>query len=320
MRRAPALVRVLVLLGGFGLVAGCSPSSPSSPSVDDPAAGHDRIAVVAPAAAEMLADLGLAQQVVAVGDFVLWPPELTTLPKLGAYDDPNEERVLALGADVLITAKSLASGPSSQRLRSLGVEVIELDTDTYQGMLAAFDVLGRRFGREAEAQRLVAEMERRLDAVRRKSADAPRRKVLFVVGQEPLFVAGPGSHIDQMITDAGGVNVAHDALSSYQLMSLEAVLERQPEVIIDTSDNRPGALRGRQPGSWGRWPFLPAVTSDQVYWVDPQRLVIPGPRLPAMTELMGQLIHPEIFGPASAADLGPMPDAASPAPSSEPLP
>ena len=36
--------------------------------------------------------------------------------------------------------------------------------------------------------------------------------------------------------------------------------------------------------------------------MDPIRLVIPGPRLPQMTRLMGRLIHPEIFGEPSAAD------------------
>ena len=77
---------------------------------------------------------------------------------------------------------------------------------------------------------------------------------------------------------------------------MEIIFERAPEVIIDTSDNGDGALRGRDVGPWGRWPFLPAVEKKQVYWVDPIRLVIPGPRLPRMTRLMGQLVHPEIFG------------------------
>jgi ABC-type Fe3+-hydroxamate transport system substrate-binding protein len=120
--------------------------------------------------------------------------------------------------------------------------------------------------------------------------------VLFVVGRDPVFVAGPGSHPDRLIALAGGKNVAHDLLSPYQQMSLEAALEREPEVIIDTSDNSADALRGRAAGSWRRWPFLPAVRNNQVYWLDPSRLVIPGIRLPAMARLMSQLIHPEVFG------------------------
>jgi ABC-type Fe3+-hydroxamate transport system substrate-binding protein len=73
---------------------------------------------------------------------------------------------------------------------------------------------------------------------------------------------------------------------------------------VDTSDNRDGALRGRRTGSWQRWPFLPAVAEDRVYWVDPGKLVIPGIRLPEMTELMGRMIHPESLGAPDDRELG----------------
>jgi iron complex transport system substrate-binding protein len=108
-----------------------------------------------------------------------------------------------------------------------------------------------------------------------------------------------------MIRNAGGKNAAADSGAPYQLVSLEAMLEELPDVIIDTSDNGPGARRGRQPGPWGTWEFLPAVRENRVFWIDPDLLVIPGIRLPAMTERMGRLIHPEIFGEPAEADFKP---------------
>ena len=54
------------------------------------------------------------------------------------------------------------------------------------------------------------------------------------------------------------------------------------------------------PGSWAKWGFLPAVQQDRVYWVDPERLVIPGIRLPEMTALMARLVQPAAFGEAPA--------------------
>ena len=142
--------------------------------------------------------------------------------------------------------------------------------------------------------------------MRARAAAAPARRVLVVVGREPLYVAGPGSHLDELLRAAGGENVAADALSPYQLLSLEAALARRPEVIVDSSENRPGAMRGRALGDWGRWPFLPAVAERRVYFVDPVRLSIPGPRLGEMAELLARLIHPEVFGEASPAELGPL--------------
>jgi ABC-type Fe3+-hydroxamate transport system substrate-binding protein len=142
-----------------------------------------------------------------------------------------------------------------------------------------------------------------LEAVAALADAAPRRRVLFVVGRDPLYVAGPGSHIDRMIRLVGGRNVAEDALAPYQQVSLEVILERLPEVIVDASDNDPQARRGRVAGEWQRWGFLPAVRDRRVYSVDPGALVIPGLRLPEMTRLLGRLVHPEIYGEALPSEL-----------------
>jgi iron complex transport system substrate-binding protein len=264
-----------------------------------------RIAAMAPAAAEMLAALGKLDMVVGVGDFVDWPPEIRTLPRLGAYDAPSAEQVLGLRVDLLVTSRSAAASPSVARLRALGIRVLELETGTYEGTLTSLVALGQIVGEEERARELERQTRLRMEAVERRVGTAARRRVLFVVGRDPLYVAGPGSHIDEMITVAGGINVAADAASTYQLVSVEAMLERLPEVIIDVSDNRPGAPRGRQSGSWSQWPFLPAVAANRVYLVDPGRLVIPGPRLPEMAELLARMIHPELQGGPAPEDLGP---------------
>jgi iron complex transport system substrate-binding protein len=266
---------------------------------------------MAPAAAEMLDSLGLLENVVGIGDFVDWPPAVRSLPRLGPYSAPSAEHVLGLRVNLLVTSRSAAASPSIARLRDLGVRVLELETRTYEGTLTSIVELGRAVGKEREARALEQQIRARMAALARRAATGARRRVLFVVGHDPMYVAGPGSHIDEMITVAGGENIARDAASPYQLASVEAMLERMPEVIIDTSDNRLGALRGRENGSWGQWSFLPAVAAKRVYWVDPDRLSIPGPRLPEMSELLARMIHPEIFGSPDPGELGPL---GSPAP------
>jgi len=297
------LARVPVLALLWACSSGASPPTAGS--------GALRIAAMGPAAAEMLDSLGLLDNVVGVGDFFDWPPAVRSLPRLGPFSAPNAERVLGLRVNLLVTSRSAAASPSITRLRDLGVRVLELETSTYEGTLASIVELGRAVGKEREARAVEQQIRARMAALARRAATVARRRVLFVVGRDPLYVAGPGSHIDEMITAAGGENIAHDATSAYQLASVEAMLERMPEVIVDISENRPGALRGRENGSWGQWSFLPAVAAKRVYWVDPDRLSIPGPRLPDMTELLARMIHPEIFGAPAPGELGPF---ESPAP------
>ena len=292
MKRLLALLAVL-------LAVGCARKDPESERREPEG---PRIVVMAPAAAEVLEILGVTDRVVGRGDYVVWPPALQALPRVGAYHAPSVETVLSLRTTLLLTTSSQAAQGAHAKLRELGIEVLALETGSYESMLASIVSIGREVGREEEARRVVEELRREMDEIRGLARDAPGRRVVFVVDRDPVYVAGPGSHVDEMIRAVGGENIAADAASDWQLLSMEIILERAPEVIIDTSDNSDGALRGRVVGPWGRWPFLPAVEKRRVYWVDPIRLVLPGPRLPQMTRFVGQLVHPEIFGEPSPED------------------
>jgi iron complex transport system substrate-binding protein len=292
MKRRLALLFLL-------LAVGCVGEEPRSDGVEPEGT---RIVVMAPAAAEVLEILGATDRVVGRGDYVVWPPALQALPRVGAYHAPSVETVLSLRTTLLLTTSSQAAQGAHAKLRELGIEVLALETNTYDSMLDSIVSIGRAVGREEEACMAVEEIRQEMDEIRGLARDVPERRVAFVVDRDPLYVAGPGSHVDEMIRAVGGENIAADAASDWQLMSMEIILERAPEVIIDTSDNGEGALRGRVAGPWERWPFLPAVEQNRVYWVDPIRLVIPGPRLPRMTRLMGRLVHPEIFGEPSPED------------------
>jgi iron complex transport system substrate-binding protein len=298
-----------------GLAACAAPSEPvPEPALARPGTRETprRIAVLAPAAAEVLASVGAAALVVGVGDWVGWPPELARRPRLGAYDTPSEERLLELGVDTLVTSASAAGRAERDAIARLGIRVVELDTATLAGTLASIEELGRVVDRASEAAALVGAIRVRLAAVETKAAGAPRRKVLVAVGREPLYLAGPGSHFDELVRLAGGENVAYDLGAPYALGSEEAMIARAPEVIVDSSDNRAGALRGAEAGSWRRWATVPAVAEGRVYHLDPVRLSIPGPRLGEMAELLGRLIHPELFGAPRADDFGPLQPASSP--------
>lgn len=303
--RRKSLLLLLPLLGLAAGASGCARDASEAPVGGARAEPGQRIAVMAPAAAETLAALGVAERIVAVGDFVTPPPGAHDLPRLGAYNLPNAERLIELRVDLLLTAASEAARGEHERLAGLGVRVVPLETSTFAGALAAIVTIGDHVGKNAEARALVAAIEARVASVRARVAGVPRPRVLVAVGVEPLYVAGPGSHLDELIRIAGGENLAADALGAYQMIALEAVLERRPEVIIDSADNRSEGPWGALPGIWAEWPFLPAVERGRVFAVEPSRLLIPGPRLGEMAERMGRFLHPEIFGPPGTDDFAP---------------
>jgi len=199
-----------------------------------------------------------------------------------------------------------------EALRRLGIRVVELDTERYGSALAAIGTVGELVGRGSEAKRIVAAIESRLAALEAATRGLPRRSALVVVGREPLFVAAGGSFLDRLIRAGGGANVAGDLATPFAQVSLEAILERRPEVIVDTADNRAGALRGAVLGSWGRYGFLPAVRDRRVYFVDPEEVTIPGPRMGEIAERLARMIHPGLFGRPRPDDFAPAAGGASP--------
>ena len=300
--RRPRLRRCWALFVACAAAGACAPAPPDAGRDANAPAGPTRVVVLAPAAAEMLESLERIDRVVAIGEYGPWPTAIRDLPVVGGYATPNVERILELRADLVLTAASDAAADAHRRLAALGVDVLALDTSTLDGVFASLDLVGTAFDVEPAARRVADEMRTELQEIAARARDLPRRRVLFVVGRDPLYVAGPGSHVDELIRIAGGENVAADAAATYAQFSLETILERAPEVIIDTSDNRPGAPRGRQAGPWGEWAFLPAVRDDRVWLVEPGRLVIPGMRLPEMARLTAHLVHPESFDSAATTE------------------
>ncbi len=202
---------------------------------------------MAPAAAEVIEILGMTDRVVGRGDYVVWPPAMQKLPRVGAYHAPSVETLLSLGTTLLLTTSSEAAQGAHVKLRELGIEVLAVRTNSYESMLASIVSIGREVGREDEAGRVVDGIRGEMDEIRERARDAPRRRVIFVVDRDPVYVAGPGSHVDEMIRAVGGENIAADAASDWQLVSMEIIFERAPEVIIDTSENGDGRT-SRPPG------------------------------------------------------------------------
>ncbi len=275
--RGPLLIRSWALLAA--VLAACrGPFSPPEPAAPSP-----RLAVFSAGAAETLERLGAVSHVVAVGKWVRFA-DGRVRPQVGTFDQPNAEVLLSLGVELVVTTASVAGTPSNRELERLGLEVLELETATLEGVFASIQTLGRRVGRASEATCLVQELEERLQQLEARRAGAPRLRALIVVGRDPLWVAGPGSYLDRLLAIAGAVNAAAGLSAPFAPMSLEKLLEQPPHLLFDLGspgeDNR-------------RWEELltPALgRKPQVVTVPSGLLTVPGPRVAEMAEyLAGEL-------------------------------
>lgn len=276
-----SVVRGLFLL--LGVAAGVAWAGESAPR---------RIVSLTPTITETLFALGVGEQVVGVTRFGNYPPEARTRTVVGGLTDVDLEAVLALRPDLVVADVQQAAIP---RLRSLGLEVLAVRSQTVEELFSTLALIGQRVGREAQAQALITRIRNQMARVTEALKDEPRPRVLLVVGRAPLVAAGRGSFLDELITAAGGENILGDSRRPYPLVSMETVLLSRPEVIVESSGSMVGEdLTAEARAAWSRWSSLPAVRSGRVYVSRSDVLLRPGPRiLEALEELVG-FFHPEV--------------------------
>lgn len=265
------------------------------------AAPPQRIVSTAPSATEMLYALGLGDRVVGVTTFCHYPPEAAKKPKIGDYMHPSLETIVGLRPDLVVSETTGVR--HAERLRSLNLNVIEIDDATLAGIYDSIHRIGQAAGVPARADALCAQMRAQFDGIHAKVARLPRRRVLFLVGRTPgriedMIAAGRASHLNELIEIAGGDNVFRDSFAAYGRISLEELLVRNPEVIVNMGEMSEtvgvtDAQKRAVVALWNRYPALDAVRQHRVYAVASDIFVVPGPRVVEAARAMARMFHPE---------------------------
>lgn len=256
-----------------------------------------RIISMAPSITEVIFALGLGDRVVGVSDFCDYPPEAFEKPKIGGVVNPNMEAVVALDPDLVIALPNVTHESLFRSLRQLGIKVLTLRNDALEDLIETIRAIGEETSTQAEAEAMIGELNGKFSAIRLKVADAPRRRVMFIVGIDPLFVAGKGTFIDELIEIAGGTNIAGDSAAKYPMIGIEEVVSKAPEVIIYTSLNfeLTPEQEAKAKELWSVYPSIPAVRNGRIHGLVADYVTLAGPRLVIGVEEMARAIHPELF-------------------------
>jgi iron complex transport system substrate-binding protein len=260
------------------------------------AAGGQRIISTAPSITETLFAMGLGPRVVGVTIYCNYPAEVLKLPKIGTLLKPDVETIISLHPDLVVVLKQ----PSqlSEQLTRLHVPFIEVQNQNLDGVYAAARSIGAAANAGPAAEHLIHSMQSELQAVARLATGRPRPSVAFIVGHTAGrlegMIAGSGtSYFSDLINTAGGTNVFADAVTPYPKISLEEVLSRNPEVILELSGEGP-AKQEEVVEVWSTHRTLKAVASGRVYAIPPGPTLIPGPRAPEAARTVLYLLHPEL--------------------------
>jgi iron complex transport system substrate-binding protein len=251
-----------------------------------------RIISLAPNHTEVLYALGLGDRVVGVTEYCNYPPEAAEKPRVGDFVNADLELIVGLEPD-LVLATTMHMAETVPALQERGIAVFVLDPQSVNSVLDEIRTIGQITGREAAADALVAHMQTRIDAVQQRVKDAPRPKVFWELGPE-LFTVGPNTFVSDLIDLAGGENVAADADMPWPQLSVEAIILKDPDVIVlaDHNYGQTVEMVKERPG----WEDIAAVKAGHIVEIANDDIVSrPGPRLVEGVEFLAKALHPDLF-------------------------
>jgi iron complex transport system substrate-binding protein len=235
-----------------------------------------RIVSLVPSVTETIAALGAADRLVARTRYDL-DPALAHLPSLGGGLDPSLEGIVDLEPDLVIAWNARDDRILVPRLREAGIPVYAAEIQDTTGIFRTLDRIGRLLGLEVRADSVAQALRDTLAAV---AADVPpgeRPRALYLIAEDPPRTAGPSTFIGQALAIAGADPVFPGLGEDWPTVSMEAVVERNPDVIVlpvGADLPRRDALASR-----AGWRDLPAVRAGRIVEIEADLLARPGPAL-----------------------------------------
>jgi iron complex transport system substrate-binding protein len=250
-----------------------------------------------PNVTEILFAIGAGPQVVAVSNYDIEPPEVRSLPTVGALLDPDTEKIISLKPDLVITYGSQIDLQS--QLKSANIPFFDYRHAGLDHIMATMRTLGVRTGHAAQGEKAARTLQASIDAVKKRVAGKPRPKTLLVFGREPgslrnIYASAGRGFLHDMLVAAGGDDVLQDIDKESAQVSTEQILARAPDVILELNAaarlNDADLKKATDP--WMKLSSVPAVRNKRVIVLLGPGLTVPGPRVIDGIEKMARALHP----------------------------
>jgi len=236
---------------------------------------------------ETLYLLGEQERIVGVSGYTVRPPEARQKPRVSAFINAKFDKILALEPDLVFAFSDLQADIAAELIRR-GVTVFTFNQRSVTAIMEMILVIGRIVGVAEKAERLIATLQREMDAIAESASRfSYRPRVLFEEWYDPL-ISGI-RWVDELLEVAGGDSVFPELRTQQsakdRIVNPAEVIARDPQVIIGSWCGRQvkkNLIRARE-----GWTNISAVRDDQLYEVKSTYILQPGPA--ALTEGLRQL-------------------------------
>ena len=245
-----------------------------------------RIISTMPSNTEILFELGLGKNIIAVSSKCDFPPKTASLPKVGDIT-LNAEKIVSLNPDLIVMLYDTQKY-QIERLRSLSLPVFVINPRNFDQLSDSVVLLGKVTGTSKAARTLSDRIKRGVANASSKTKKSARPKLLVVLWPSPLITAGKGTFIDDIVTRAGAINLGAKASGAYPSLDFEFVLKEDPDFIVfagKSYKNMQNVLSEK------KWQALRAVADKKVMLIDSDIITRPSPRSVTALEIISNFVN-----------------------------
>ena len=208
----------------------------------------ERVVSLAPSLSEIVVELGAADVLVGVLDGGERPVELANVPSVGHYGQLDMERLLSLNPDLILLWPGSVGPAQREQLQRLNIPVYVAEPHSLEQLTTQVQTIAEQLGRAEAGRQLAAQLRERLAALRQHYQRAQPLRVFYQVWNQPLYTVGGGQIISDALNVCGARNVFDDLKLPAPQVSIESVLQRDPELIL-VGDQA-------QLDAWNVWPAM----------------------------------------------------------------
>lgn len=230
-------------------LAACSEDVAQKPNE----AVYSRVVTLAPNLTELVYAAGASSTLVGVSAYSNYPPAARELPIVGDAFMVDQEQLSVLQPDLLLVWESGTPAHVVEELRRIGYNVEAIRTRGLEDVANALRRIGELTGNTKTAQQVATAYTQDLRSLQEQHAAAENLRVFYQVSRRPLFTVNGEHYVSELLGLCGGENIFADLNDLAPTIDVEAVVERDPEVMLASSDDGEGAFE-----EWERWPHVAA--------------------------------------------------------------
>jgi iron complex transport system substrate-binding protein len=235
-----------------------------------------RVITLAPNLTELLFDLGAGDRVVATVQFSNYPEAAKRIPRLGSSASLNLEAVLAYRPDLVLGWQSGNNPQQLVAIERLGIPVYRSEPRKLQDIPATLIKLGQLLGIEAKAEHIAQKMQSGITILRQRYAHRKMLTGFYQIWQDPIYTVN-GKHIISDVMRLCGVrNIFADAPIIAPIVTREAVIAKNPQMIISGGSVK---MQAQNLSGWRAWPQLTAVRAKNLFYIDADLMQRDTPRI-----------------------------------------